>query len=295
MGYDRPPSEGSKNSALAFGPKDLFVAIALSRFLVLAGLSLAPSSLHATVPGILEDEATSALSRSFRCPEDYPSDEAKRAAVKGFMQAYAATFPNNNVRDMLLFRYRLLVAHSCVQTLKSMLADVSPLSEMLSMEKRDYGPRTEEFDPETKVWTVHFRRDGDPPAFAEEELIFNFYGWKPATSPEAIAQRFINRRDNLRILGKYAAPDDVTKATAYFIVSETLYPGEPDGYVNISKISSVGTGAYTVTFSKKISGTNVEEKGKAWFLSEEGQTISRAIDHVGVDPLWEEHFSHSQK
>ena len=242
-----------------------------------------------------DDIVSSALSRSFQCPEDYASFEAKQTALQQFIQEYTKNFPNNNLRDMLLFRYRLLVAHSCVQTLNSMLADVSPLSEMLSMQNGNYGPRTEEFDPKTKIWTVHFRKDGEPPALANEELIFNFYGWKPATSTKNIAEAFVNRRDDVRIVGSFEAPDDVTKAPAYFIFSEAIDPGQPEAYIYISKISSVGGGAYTVTFSKKISGANSEEKGKAWFVSEEGQSISRAIAHVGVDPHWEEHFAQTTK
>jgi hypothetical protein len=210
------------------------------------------------------------------------------------MLAYAGQFPNNNVRDMMLFRYRLLVAHSCVQTLKSMLAEVSPLSEMLRVENRDFGPKTEELDPKTKVLTIWFRKNGEPPGLSDEDLILNFYGWKPPTSPEAIARAFINPRENLHILGKFTAPDDITRGPAYFIVSETLYPGETYGYVNITKISSVGSGTYAVTFAKRIAGTstaNIEERGRAWLISAEGKAISQAVDHVGVDPEWEQHFA----
>ena len=259
--------------------------------LVLVGLFFTPSQLLAQLPGPSGDAATSDLSRSFKCPEDYSSEETKGSALRVFLQAYAAKFPANNVRDVMIFRYRLLVAHSCIQTLKSMLADVSPISEIIFAQGGDYGPKTQEFDPETKVWTVHFRRDGQPPALSEEELIFNFYGWKPATSPSAIAQAFANRRDNVKILGKFGAPDDITKNLAYFIVSEALYPGEQDGYVYISKISSVGSSAYAVTFSKRLPGKNVEENARAWYLSDEGQAMFRAVSHMGVDSSWEDYFS----
>ena len=266
--------------------------------LVLAGLYIAPAGLPAATPTNFQDDVASPLFASFRCPEEFKSNEAKQAALREFMQAYAGRFPNNNIRDMMLFRYRLLVAHSCVQTLKSMLMDVSPVSEMLRVEDRDFGPRTEEFDRETKVWTVWFRKDGEPPALSDEDLIFNFYGWKPATSPEAIAKAFISPRENLHILGKFEAPDDITKAPAYFIVSETLYPQETYGYVNISKISSVGSGAYTVTLAKKFTGTstaNIEEKGRVWLISEEGKAITRVVDHVGIDPTWEQHLAQAHK
>ena len=165
---------------------------------------------------------------------------------------------------------------------------------MVSIQNRDYGPRTEAFDPETRVWTVYFRRDGEPAATSEEELIFNFYGWEPAISPSSVAKAFVNRRDNVQILGKFEAPDELTKAPAYFIVSEHLYAADREAYINISKISSVGTGAYTVTFSKKITGPQLDEECKAWYLSPEGKAISRAVSHVGVDSTWQEYLSNKK-
>lgn len=266
--------------------------------LVFAGLHIAPVESPAATPTNPQEDASSALSSSFRCPEELTSNDAKQTALREFVKAYSGRFPNKSIRDMMLFRYRLLVAHSCVQTLKSMLMHVSPDSEMLRVGDGDFGPRTEEFDQETKVWTVWFRKDGKPPGLSNEDLIFNFYGWKPPTSAEAIANAFIRPRENLRILGKFGTPDDVTKAPAYFIVSETLYPGERYGYVNISKISSVGTGAYAVTFAKKMTGTSItdiEEKSRAWYISQEGTAISRAVGQVGVDPAWERFLGHEGK
>ena len=74
-------------------------------------------------------------------PESYSSNEAKNAALQAFIQNYSTVFPNNNPRDLMIFRYHLLVQHSCVQTLKAMLASVAPLSTMLSFDKADYGPQ----------------------------------------------------------------------------------------------------------------------------------------------------------
>jgi hypothetical protein len=214
-----------------------------------------------------------------------------------FIQNYSVRFPNNNVRDMMLFRYRLLVAHSCIQTLNSMLTDVAPLSGMLRFQNQDFGPKTEEYDPNTKVWTVWFRKDGKPSALSEEDLILNFYGW-PGPTPDTIVQAFVRPRQDLRVIGKFEAPDDLTKAPAFFIVSQTLYADETYGYVNSSKITSVGNGTYTVTLAKKINGNSIadiESKGKAWFLGEEGQATSRAISLVGVDRSWEQYFAQKQK
>ena len=195
---------------------------------------------------------------------------------------------------MLAFRYRLLVSHGCTRTLAFILGHIAPRSEMLRVANRDFGPKTEEFDPKTKVWTVRFNKDGLPSSQSEESLLFNFYGWNPPVSPEVIANAFVTPREDLHILGKFGAPDEITKARAYFIVSETLYPGEKYGYLNISKITSVGGSTYTVTFTKVITGKStkkIAENGKAWYLSKEGTAFWDAVLRVSVDASWKEHFA----
>ena len=271
------------------------VGLALN-LLVPGALCLACSGLPA-IAANFQDIASPSFD-SFRCPEDLTSDAAKQTALKEFAGEYATRFPNNTIRDMMSFRYRLLVAHSCVETLNSMFMDVNPLSEMLRIGDSDFGPRTEEFDRKTNVWTVWFRKDGQPPALSDEDLIVNFYGWKPAITPAAVASAFISPRQNLRVLGKFQAPDDMTKAPAYFVVSQTLYAGASYGYVNISKITSVGTGTYTVTLAKKIVGTSsgdVEEKGRAWLLGVEGKAGTGIVRQVRVDPTWEQYFAKARK
>ena len=254
----------------------------------------AQPALTEGVPAAVEHHNTTDLSTTFQCPEDYPSVEAKQSALGNFLQAYAAQFPNATDHDVMLYRYRLLVAHSCNQTLEYMLAHLSPTTEMLRFQNQDYGPKTEEFDPTTKVWSVFYVKDGEKPNVAKEELIFNFYGWEPPTSPESIAKAFMNRSDAGKILGKFGAPDDITKSLAYFVTSETTYPDQPFAYVNISKITSAGGSAYTVTFAKKVYSTTsaeVDEKVRSWVLSEDGRVTFLAIGRVGVGAGWQEHLT----
>jgi hypothetical protein len=238
------------------------------------------------------------LSSSFRCPEDYPSAAAKMAALNEFIREYTARFPNKTVRDLLMYRYHLLVLHSCVHTLRYMLAHVSPTAEMIRFDGKDYGPKTEGFDPTNKVWTIFFKEDGKL-SQPDEELIFNFYGWNPPTSPSSIASAWLDRGDNVHTIWKFEAPDDLTKSPAYFFVSATTYPGQLFGYVNITKITSAGpNGAYAVTFSKKITGRDASQFDKnvrAWILSEEGKTASKAIGYVGVDSSWERYLAGQPK
>jgi hypothetical protein len=265
--------------------------------LVFMGFTLAPVLLVALPPANTTQDREATLSKSFRCPEEYPSDGAKRSALHEFMRNYAAQFPNNSVRNMMLLRYRLLVEHSCIQTLNSMLADVSPVSEMLRFQTQDFGPKTEEYDSETLVWTAWFRMDGQPPQFSNADLIFNFYGW-PGPSPDSVAKAYVRPRQYLHLIGQFQAPDEVTRETAFFIVSQTLYPDETYGYVNISKITSVGNGTYTVTLAEKITGSStedIERKGKAWLLSDEGKMASRSVGNVGVDRSWQQYFEQKKQ
>jgi hypothetical protein len=57
-------------------------------------------------------------------------------------------------------------------------------------------------------------------------------------------------------------------------MSETLYPDETFGYVDVSKITSVEGRTYTVA---------------------EGQADSKALDQIGVDPSWEKYFAQKAK
>jgi hypothetical protein len=255
-----------------------------------------PMRLIAATGDVQQDSAEASISSSFHCPEEYTSDAAKQKSLQDFLQQYGRQFPNNNVRDVMIFRYRLLVTHSCKQTLKSMLTNLSPITEIVRFQDQDFGPKTEEFNAKTDVWSVFFRKDGEPPALSNEDLIFNFYG--PGRSPEGIAEAFIRPRPDLTILGQFQAPDEITKQPAYFTVSETLYPGEKYGYINLSKISSTASGTYTVTLAKKITGTtteNIGSNGKVWFVSEEGKVAARILGQVGVDPTWQRHFAQAQK
>jgi hypothetical protein len=113
----------------------------------------------------------------------------------------------------------------------------------------------------------------------EEDLILNFYGW-PGPTPDAIATAFARPRSDFRVIFGYGAPDDLTGAKAFFVVSQQFYSGETYGYVNISKISSVGSGTHTAT---------LEENQRALLLTADplnGRSVWRAkspnIPHRGL-------------
>jgi hypothetical protein len=158
----------------------------------------------------------------------------------------------------------------------------------------NYGPKSEEFNPKTQVWTVRFRSDGTDHPHATstppDELLINFYGWNPATDPRDYADRFVAPRPNLKLLGKFQAADPVTQATAFFIVSETVYPGEPDAFLDVTKITSIEGGAYAITFQHFVPGDNAEQRGKDWYLSPEGQAAASAAGKIAVDPSWRQHL-----
>ena len=194
--------------------------------------------------------------------------------------------------DLAVYRYQLLVGHSCTKALQFMLGHISPTAAMVRFNNRDYGPKEEEFDPTTRVWTAYF----DASANGDDGLIFNFYGWDPPSSPESIAQAYIAPRKGLKVVWKFQAPDDVTKAPAFFIVSETDRSEKGYGYANLSKIASAQTGAYTVTYTKKFpckGADDLDTKVRAWLLSDESRAISSELGRVGVNDEWREHLTKS--
>jgi len=254
--------------------------------------------LSAAIPATAQDPS-SRLSQSFRCPEEITSNKAKVESLQEFIQTYKAQFPNDTLRDLLLFRYKLLVAHSCIQTLNSMLVAVSPLSIMLRLLGRNFGPSTEAYDSTTKVWTVRYTKDGKPSTISDEDLVFNFYYWKPPPSAEAIARAFIHQNQNFHIIWKFEAPDEVTKARAFFIWFMQLpSAGQTEGSIGLSKISSVGSRAYTVTWMRYVRGVSaaqMDEMTKRWLLSEDGKAMALAVGRIGVDATFEQHFAEAPK
>jgi hypothetical protein len=232
------------------------------------------------------------LSTNFRCPESDPSPEESRAELNEFVHTYAAQFPDKTVGNLMAYRYQLLVSHSCTKTLQFMLGHISSMEAMVRFNGRDFGPKDEEFDPGTRVWTEYF----DGSANGDDSLIFNFYGWEPPSSPESVAETFIAPRQGLKIIWKFQAPDDVTKAPAFFIVSETDRSEKGYGYVNLSKITSAGTSAYTVTYTKKFPCKNADSldaKVKVWLLSDESKAIRSELGRVGADSGWKEYLTHT--
>jgi hypothetical protein len=177
-----------------------------------------------------------------------------------------------------------------------MLKHISPLTEMLPFNSRDLGPKTEDFNPSTKVWTVYYTLNGVSPESPDEEIILNFYGWAPAVSSQSIAEAFLSRRDNVRVIYKFQAPDESTKEPAYFVVSQTNYAGRSYGFVNITKISSVAGGAYAATYSKKIRGSRSDETVKdspsvKWLSGEAGKAAAAGIGRIGVEAEWRDYLA----
>ncbi len=253
-------------------------------------LLLAPFAV-ATMCARAQDPSSGKLATGFECPESYPSDDARTAALKQFVEAYRTAYPSNMVRDLEVFRYRLLVAHGCTKTLAYVQAHVLPTTEILELGGQEYGPATREYDSQTKVWTVFLRHSGASAERSDADLIFNFYGWTLPRTAAAVAQAFVQTRQDAVILGKFQAPDDVTGQPAFFIVSETIYPDQVYGYVNVTKVAPLGGSSYAVTFAKRFTGASADDaarQGKAWFLSKEGQDMAAAVGRVGVGDGWRE-------
>jgi hypothetical protein len=64
--------------------------------------------------------ALAGVDRDFVCPEQMPSDAARMAALKAFMENVAKATPDASVLHILEFRRALLEKHHCERTLQNM-------------------------------------------------------------------------------------------------------------------------------------------------------------------------------
>jgi len=100
------------------------------------------------------------LSSSFICPEDLSVHDLPDVYAK-FISDYQKLYPNSTVAQMMTYRFRLLVSHSCNQSLENQLQNVDPVySPMLRFTGKDFGPQTLEFSSDTKVWTAYYPLGG---------------------------------------------------------------------------------------------------------------------------------------
>ena len=227
------------------------------------------------------------------CPEDYRTETEKINALADFMGSYMKNNPDATVEQLLTSRYEFLVSHSCNQTLKNMLQDVSTSTPMLRFTNEDFKFEWITFDDGNKVWEVYYPLNGQSSDNFNEELYFNLYPdnvWKKGVvTAKDVADDYIKRADTY-IIHKFTAPDPITKNDAYFILSEALYP--QDTYTNayITKISTVKGGAYSVIYVKKITGneSNIEDIVNKWFIQDlklkDGVSIE--IGNISIDPSW---------
>jgi len=231
---------------------------------------------------------------SIMCPENYQTAQEQLDGLAKFMSIYQKQYPNATVGQMDTYRYRFLVSNSCNQTLENMLQHVDPImSPMLRFVGEDFGPQIIQFGNDDKVWTAYYTLDGQDLQNPDEELIFNFYLqniWaNQVITAKDIAATYV-QNSGTSIIYKFTAPDTITKNTAYFILSDVLYPQQNYAYAYITKISSIQSSAFAVTYSKKItgSGTNLQKNINDWLAQDLGlkNGVSVEIGSVEVEPSW---------
>lgn len=68
------------------------------------------------------------IDRTFVCPEDLPTDQARQDAVKLFLEQVAAVQPKVTLREITEYRVSLLKKHQCSQTLANIITDPAQTS-----------------------------------------------------------------------------------------------------------------------------------------------------------------------
>lgn len=87
----------------------------------LVALALLPARLHGQTRALSD----SAMAARFRCPETFASHDSAVAAVAHFMDWAKAAHPTWTLRQLLVFRYRLLQVHQCTETLRRIEEQIS--------------------------------------------------------------------------------------------------------------------------------------------------------------------------
>jgi hypothetical protein len=85
---------------------------------------LSPTSLLAAdaQQSLAVQKALSQIDRTFICPEDLPSNEARTAAMSLFVQQIAAIQPKITIKEIAEYRMSLLKSHQCRETLANIAA-----------------------------------------------------------------------------------------------------------------------------------------------------------------------------
>lgn len=87
-------------------------------------VGLMASAAHAQTT---EQKMVAQIDRAFVCPEALPSDEARKDALKVFLDQVVAAKPSVTIDELTAFRVAMLRKHQCTQTLENIgAATVKP-------------------------------------------------------------------------------------------------------------------------------------------------------------------------
>lgn len=117
---NRCPHTVQKWPRLYWSPRNIGKLAAI--IFAFAGLGTSPALARATLQQKLEQ-----IDRTFICPESLASDEARKDALKLFIDQLFATQPDLTIRKIVNFRVTMLQKHRCNATLEKLgIAQGSP-------------------------------------------------------------------------------------------------------------------------------------------------------------------------
>lgn len=253
-----------------------------------------------------EQQTNDDLTRSFVCPEDYQSPQAREDALITFIDDYSEEHPNATLQDIYTYRHTTLVSHSCNKTLANLLQNISPDDLKLYFVGKDFGPQNLQFTNDTNVWSSYYTLGEQGLANPDEEIILNFYLHDVWTSKKFTAQSVaqniadsFSQYSNSTLINKFTAPDDITKKPAYFIISDTIHPDQNYAYVYIMKISSIENDVFSVAYSKKFNddASNLQSNINNWLTQDLGSSegASSGIANIGVNANWLDYFANKSR
>ncbi|MFH1182740.1 MAG: hypothetical protein V1690_00565 [Candidatus Moraniibacteriota bacterium] len=221
----------------------------------------------------------------FTCPGEYDSSEQY---VNELFQ-FISENKDLSTEELMRKRQDLLIANGCEWALFNMHSE-GVMDSKIEFAGEEFSPPTRNVYEETGVRSVFYPLSGQKAGEADEEIVFNFYlqgiwGKKLFTSRD-VANVIADSEgvNNTHIIYKFEAPDEISKKPAFFFFT-SYTPDKNTGYINMTKITQIGDDVYSITFSKKILDTEMEQNFEDWFEKNTDKYFKILDTKLPVDSL----------
>jgi len=171
------------------------------------------------------------------------------------------------------------------------LLTITPQMQSLVFAGRTFTRVDAYYDAQTKVWSVIFVDDPAHPESYANQIILNFYNWKPSATPELVANQLSAERAGHANIFLFKAPERPGGAMTYNLV--TVQHGRND-FVYCMSVQSWESSVVNINFGHRIgSAVDVDalrNSAKSWLASDEGRSFINDLKSLRVGAGWAEHL-----